>query len=95
MVFGNEGDEILPSEILKFQEALLQNISASEFGISITKANSIIIGEHEKMHPTKKRLDISRAVMMREKIIENGTIGIGSEFVEVENGKFKPLVILS
>lgn len=92
----NNGNEILSSEIIKFQEALLQSISSSKFGISISNANSIIIEEHAKIYPVSRRLDVKKAVEIREIIIRSGAIEIGSEFVEVGNGnKFKPLIISS
>ena len=96
MELGNNGNKILLSEILEqFQEALLQGISSSKLGISISNANSIIIEEYAKMYPKNKGLNVDQAVKIREEIIKNGTVGIGDEFVKVKNGKFKPLVILS
>ena len=83
------------NEVQKFQEALIQGILLSKSGISITEANLIIVKEYTKMHSTKKELDMKLVVEIREEIIAGGAIKLGSNFVRVENGKFKPLIISS
>ena len=96
MKLGNKENKILPNEILEqLQRALLRGILSSKKGISVSKAASIIIEEYKRIHKGNSEIGMDQAVEIRNGMIKDGVIVLESEFVEVKNGKFKPLSILS